>query len=79
MWITLKLKYILNVFNDTVLRRRCVPEGEEVTGNWRKEINEEFQKRSAGGLHEKMRRRRHVARMISKRNIFKFYAKYLKT
>jgi len=44
----------LNVFNNTVLRRTCVLEEEEVTGNWRKQINGELQKMSAGGLHEKM-------------------------
>jgi hypothetical protein len=50
----IKLKCILNVFNNIVLRRTCVPEEEEVTGNWRKQINGELQKSSAGGLHEKM-------------------------
>jgi hypothetical protein len=74
----IKLKCILNVFNNKVLRRTCVHEGEEVTGNWRKQINEKIYKRLAGGLHEKMRRMRHVARMVSKRNIFKVDAEYLK-
>jgi len=50
----IKLECILNVFNNTVLRRTCVLEEEEVTGNWRKQINGELQKMSAGGLHEKM-------------------------
>jgi hypothetical protein len=53
-------------------------EGEEVTGNWRKQINEELQKKSAGRLHEKMRRMRHVAHMVSKRSIFNVDAENLK-
>jgi hypothetical protein len=40
--VYIKLKSILNIFKNTVLRRTYVPEGEEVTGNWRKQINEEL-------------------------------------
>jgi hypothetical protein len=74
----IKLKCILNVFNNTVLRRTCVPERQDVTGNWRKQMNKELQKTSVGGLHEKTRRMRHVARMVSKRNVFKVDAENLK-
>jgi len=50
----IKLKCILNVFHNKVLRRTCVTEGEVMTGIWRKQINGELQKRLTGGLHEKM-------------------------
>jgi hypothetical protein len=73
-----KLKYILNVFNNRVLRRTCAPEREEVTVYWRKQINDDLQKRSAGGLHEKKRRMRNVPRFVSERNRFKFNAENLK-
>jgi len=49
-----------------------------VTGNWTKQINEELQKNSAGRLHEKMRRMRHVAHVVSKRSISNVDAESLK-
>jgi hypothetical protein len=49
-----------------------------VTVNWRKQINEGLQKKSAGRLHEKMRRMRHVTHMASKRIISNVDAESLK-
>jgi hypothetical protein len=74
--LTLREEHRLRVFEDRILRRILRPKRDEVTGEWRKNHNEELHILYSSNIIRQIKSRRtrwagHVARMGEDRNVYR--------